>query len=687
MIRAYSKIILCLLLFMGCILASSVSKALENGSFNINKFGSYNKTDSKINPLITKTLQARDRFITLQNENPKANQVSTPFVKINDSGAVQVYLYLTGINNEVLSLLKDINFEVEIINKDLNMIQGWLSEDSLNILSENEHVLKISPPSYGFTKQGTVKTEGDEVLNSDDVRDMLGIDGAGVIVGVISDGVDSLIASQVSGNLPDVVTVLKPGIGDEGTAMLETIHDIAPGAELCFSDGFSSSMAFMKSVDDLINICDVDIIVDDVGFLLEPYFQNGTVAQKVDEAVSNGVIFVTAAGNNADEHYQHLFVQEVDDDELNLHDFGFASGGPSEISIPILVGGTDFAPNNFIAAVLQWSDPFGGSSNDYDLFLFDDEGVQIDSSTAIQDGSQDPVEVVLFTNNSPNIVMVDLVINRFSGVPRVLELQFNGVITLLDFNVPTDSIFGHSGAQGAVSVGAVPHFDPNTIEDFSSRGPVSIHFGPLNELNSINSSSGFTEISNNTPIETRMKPDVVAPDGTSTSLSGFSPFFGTSVSAPHVAGVLALMIDANPQLEQISANTELNSKFNEKNIINNPNAFINILKNTAVDLGAPGPENTFGSGRVDAFAAVQQVLSQSPSPTPTTTPIPTPTPTTQPSPTPTTTPSGSGDTTSSGCSVTDANAESGIFNSFLTILVLLTALAINKNLRNRRRDI
>ncbi|NIX14697.1 MAG: hypothetical protein GWN11_02145, partial [Candidatus Dadabacteria bacterium] len=380
MIRAYSKVILCLLLFIGCILSSSVSNALENVSFNINKFESYNKSDSKINPLITKTLQARDRFITLQNENPKAIQVSTPFVKINDSGAVQVYIYLTEINDEVLLLLKDINFDVEILNKDLNMIQGWVSEHSLSTLSEKEYIIKITPPSYGFTKQGTVKTEGDEVLNSDDVRDMLGVDGTGVIVGVLSDGVDSLIASQVSGNLPDIVTVLDEGNGNEGTAMLETIHDIAPGAELCFSDGFSSSMAFMKSIDDLINICDVDIIVDDVGFLLEPYFQDGTVAQKVDEAVANGVIFVTAAGNNADEHYQHLFVQEVDDDELNLHDFGVASGGSSEISIPILVGGTDFAPNNFIAAVLQWSDPFGDSSNDYDLFLFDDEGVQIDSS-------------------------------------------------------------------------------------------------------------------------------------------------------------------------------------------------------------------------------------------------------------------------------------------------------------------
>jgi hypothetical protein len=43
------------------------------------------------------------------------------------------------------------------------------------------------------------------------------------------------------------------------------------------------------------------------------------------------------------------------------------------------------------------------------------------------------------------------------------------------------------------------------------------------------------------------------------------------------------------------------------------------LRSTAVDLGPPGTDNTFGSGRIDAFAAVQSVVQQAP-------PIPKPTP-------------------------------------------------------------
>ena len=109
-----------------------------------------------------------------------------------------------------------------------------------------------------------VITEGDPVLNSDDVRKMFGIDGTGVKVGVISDGVDSLVASTATGDLPNDVNVIVPGEGDEGTAMLETIHDIAPGAELAFSEG-STSLAFMQSIDHLIDIR-VDIIVDDIAF-------------------------------------------------------------------------------------------------------------------------------------------------------------------------------------------------------------------------------------------------------------------------------------------------------------------------------------------------------------------------------------------------------------------------------------
>ena len=65
--------------------------------------------------------------------------------------------------------------------------------------------------------------------------------------------------------------------------MLEIVHDVAPGAELFFHTAFPSSMTFIAAVDYAI-ANNIDIIVDDVGFLTQPYFQDGELAQKYQEA-------------------------------------------------------------------------------------------------------------------------------------------------------------------------------------------------------------------------------------------------------------------------------------------------------------------------------------------------------------------------------------------------------------------
>jgi len=478
----------------------------------------------------------------IMNSNINLNKnyaLSNPFIKIDSENCIEVYIYLDHIDDDIIMELENNGFTTEIINREHNIIQGWVHMDDMTRISNFDYVMKIKPPVYGILRQGSITTEGDMVLNSDLVRNDLGITGKGIKVGVISDGIDSLSKSQSTGDLPDDICIVDSGDGDEGTALLETVHDIAPEAELSFSDGFSSSLAFMRSVDDLINICDVDIIVDDVGFLLEPYFQDGPVAQKLDEAVSKGIIFITSAGNSGDEHYQNEYFDEnISDSELNIHDFGKADGSVSDLSMPLLVGGNQFAPNNFIAVVLQWNDPFGHSSNDYDMFLFDENINLLDSSTSVQNGNDDPVEVVIYENNTDQIKPLNLVINKFAGESRVLEFNFNGVISVEDYNVPEDSIFGHPAAEGAISVAAVPYFDPVMIEDFSSRGPVSII---ANNSTVLNSSEKLTDIKAANDLVLRQKPEITGVDGTSTSLAGFTPFFGTSVAAPHVAGVVALI--------------------------------------------------------------------------------------------------------------------------------------------------
>ncbi|MCU0231758.1 MAG: S8 family serine peptidase [Acidobacteria bacterium] len=86
-----------------------------------------------------------------------------------------------------------------------------------------------------------------------------------------------------------------------------------------------------------------------------------------------------------------------------------------------------------------------------------------------------------------------------------------------------------------------------------------------------------------------IKPDVSAPGTDTLSFNfcnGYTTMSGTSMATPHVAGLAALMLEGDPYLtrDEMAA----------------------ILEETAIDLGTPGKDNTFGSGRVDALAAANE---------------------------------------------------------------------------------
>ena len=101
----------------------------------------------------------------------------------------------------------------------------------------------------------------------------------GVKIGVLADGVDHLATSQAAGELGPV-TVLpgQAGTGDEGTALLEILHDLVPGAELYFATGFSGAQSFAQNIRDLRTTAGCDIILDSVAYLSESPFHDGQPA-------------------------------------------------------------------------------------------------------------------------------------------------------------------------------------------------------------------------------------------------------------------------------------------------------------------------------------------------------------------------------------------------------------------------
>ena len=97
-------------------------------------------------------------------------------------------------------------------------------------------------------KTGAVVSQGDVLLRASEARAAFGVDGTGVRVGVIADGANAIGTAQASSDLPTMLSVFQAcapvtaGTScNTGTAMLEVIHDVAPGAELAVCSATTSA--------------------------------------------------------------------------------------------------------------------------------------------------------------------------------------------------------------------------------------------------------------------------------------------------------------------------------------------------------------------------------------------------------------------------------------------------------------
>ncbi|MFT4154031.1 S8 family serine peptidase [Parafilimonas sp.] len=442
--------------------------------------------------------------------------------------------------------------------------------------------------SYNSNAAGSVASEADATHKAALARAVFGATGAGVKIGVLSDGVDDYETSQATGDLPSVLNILpgQAGSGYEGRAMLELIHDIAPDAELYFATAFTSQASFAQNILDL-RAAGCDIIVDDVTYYAEGVFQDDNVAQSVNAVTASGALYFSSAGNSGN----------VDDSTAGVWEGDFTDGG----SLSLFPGTVnDFGGGALYNTVtgttglvtLKWSDPLGASSNDYDIYATTPDGSGIvDFSTNVQDGDDNPYEYLHYA--FPATYRFYIIKNTGAAI-RALHLNTNrGRLAIATPGV----MYGHNAAGSAYTVAATPAAAPyysnfpqgpypdpfnssNVVEGFSSDGPRRIFYHPdgteITAGNVLFGTNGGTLL---------QKPDVTAADGCATSTPGFETFYGTSAAAPNAAAIAALVLSKFPDLTPAQIHTALVS--------------------SAIDIEASGTDRDAGAGIVMTYEALE----------------------------------------------------------------------------------
>lgn len=440
-------------------------------------------------------------------------------VRADGAGRLHVFVFVSGVDTAAREALTSAGAEIELVNERGDVVQAWVPAARLDAIAARPFVRRVTPPVYGVAQSGGTQTQGDAIHRADVLRG-LGVTGRGTRVGVISDGALGFQASRDAGDLPGDVAILDPGDGNEGTVLMEIVHDLAPDAKLGFCSGRAGRtqtiLDFADCAARLVDDFGASVIVDDVNFLGTSWFEDGIDAVAVSEAIAKGAVWASSAANFGDSHYQARFNDAGD--ALHSHDFG---GGDVTMPVHVPVGG--------MSVYLQWANPFESVTDDYAVCLVSQtEGVADTCSTRFDPAN--PFEVVALPCVSSEACDVDIAIRRESGADREVELYFTQRVSYgpTQYGTRADSFFGHPAVPEAVAVAAINAVDEghDDITTYSGEGPITILFPAP---------------------ETRAgKPEVSGIDCVSISPeSQFrNPFCGTSASAPHVAGVAALLRSA-----------------------------------------------------------------------------------------------------------------------------------------------
>ena len=568
--------------------------------------------DSKINkPEFSSDLVLLKREFN-DFDRPKTFSTDNDNLILDETGDRVLVRITSDRVDRLIPQLREFNFELTSKVETLNFIEGFFPIQKLNN-SVDELIAKdllsgIVPVYQPIINVGNTTSQADFVHETDRVRAVLpkGYDGSGVKIGVLSDSYNNKNGASsdiISGDLPaagvSIIQDLASGGTDEGRAMLQLIHDLSPGANLSFATAYSSESNFATNIQALANN-GADIIVDDVIYFAEPFFQDGIVALAVEDVVNNQeVAYFSSAGNQASKSYESSSFNSTSNTSLDA------------ILSPVLGGSGSYQYHDFdpgvnvdnrqqvslnngqnLRLVLQWDDPFyttNGVDTDVDILLVNSANQIVANSVNDNITTKVPFEYLNFTNSTGNTQTYDIVIAKYAGPDpgRIKYVNFGSSVTP-EYFTNSSTVYGHAAAKNAEAVAAVPFYNQTQPESFTSLGSSTIFYEYQTDTN-----GNIINVIRKTIPETRLKPDIAAIDGTNTTFFGtdisidsdtFPNFFGTSAAAPHAAAVAALLKQANPSLT--------------------PSQIYDRLESTAKDIYNTGFDNRTGHGLINAYDAI-----------------------------------------------------------------------------------
>ncbi len=521
-----------LILLIGAVLGLSSHMDLAGA-----QTGSQKSTPNpKIDSVLAQLLQMLASSVSSQAVQQAASRAGVPIQDNAITVVAEVSGPTAGLVSAIAALLG--GGTVKAQSRNFLELKIPLSSNALTALLQLvtlSGIAYIRPP---LVPQALVLSEGVSVTGASSFHSS-GLRGQGTKIAVIDLGFIGLSSAQTQGELPmNLSTRDFSGTGLEtttshGTAVAEIIYDMAPAAQLYL----------LKIADevDLENAIDyaigqgVDIINHSVAWFNTSFYDGtGPIAAAVQRARAADILWVNAAGNYARRHWQG-FAQDTNGN-------GFVEFAPGREGLQFTA-----QAGEAISIYLSWQD-WPRSAQDYDLFLTTSSGVLLASSERLQNGSQPPAENLFFRPTSGGTFEIRV---RAANVTSARQLAIFNLNQDITPSVAQGSIVTPADSSAAMAVGAIHYLNWTTgpIQPFSSQGPTT---------------------------DGRTKPDISGPDSVTTTTAGFSPFIGTSASAPHVAGAAALLLSENPTLTASGLETR--------------------LKGSAVPMGSP---TQFGTGRLN----------------------------------------------------------------------------------------